>query len=66
MLGRVQAADSKSTGDCLDLGREAWDWHNWTQVEILAREAAGPMPSVRPTTAPVSLAREQAVRGERE
>ena len=49
-----------------DLGAEAWDWHNWTQLEILAREAAGLIPSVPATAAAVSLAREQAVRGERE
>jgi serine/threonine protein kinase/tetratricopeptide (TPR) repeat protein len=61
-LGRVRAA--------LEVHRrrpylegKAYDWHNWTQVEILAREAEGLIPSV--PAAPASLAREQAERRER-
>ena len=64
-LGRVQAA-LEAHRRRPDLGPEAWDWHNWTQVEVLARQAARVIPSIPATAAAVSLAREQAVRGERE
>ena len=45
-LGRAQAA-LEAHRQRPDLGAKAWDWHNWTQVEILAREAEGLIPSAR-------------------
>ena len=47
------------------LGNLAWTWHNWTQVEILVREAERLMPSAPASSVPVSLVREQAARRER-
>jgi tetratricopeptide (TPR) repeat protein len=61
-LGRVRAALEVHRRRP-DLEGNAYDWHNWTQVEILVREAEGLIPSV--PAGPASLAREQAERRER-
>ena len=63
-LGRAQAA-LEAHRQRPDLGAKAWDWHNWTQVEILAREAEGLIPTAPAPAGRASLAREQAERRER-
>jgi tetratricopeptide (TPR) repeat protein len=65
-LGRARAALDVHRRQP-DLGAKSYDWHNWTQVEILVGEAEGLIPSapVPAPAKPASLAREQAERRER-